>query len=60
MTHEELKKFILERMRMRHAYQPLLIKSLVEVRGTATIRQLAGEFFIKDESQLLYYKKNAK
>ena len=60
MTHEELKRFISEQMRMSHIYQPLLIKSLVEAGGTATIRQLAGEFLIKDESQLLYYEKRLK
>jgi ATP adenylyltransferase len=60
MTFEELVDFIENKMRMSHVYQPLLIKSLVEAGGTATLRQLANAFLTQDESQLLYYEKRIK
>lgn len=47
-------------MRMSHIYQPLLIKTLVEAGGSATVRQLAQEFVLEDESQLQYYENTIK
>lgn len=55
MTYEELEDFISNKMSMSHIYQPLLIRSLVESGGTATLRQLAHLFLAQDESQLKYY-----
>ena len=60
MTYLELVDFLENRMRMSHIYQPLLIRSLVESDGTATLRQLAVSFVIQDESQLLYYEDRLK
>ena len=60
MKYYELKEFIVERMRLSHIYQPLLIKTLVDLGGSATIRQLAITFLQNDESQLLYYEKRLK
>jgi len=60
MTFANLIDFIKNRMSMSHIYQPLLIKSLVESGGTATIRQLANVFLSQDESQLQYYEKRIK
>jgi len=60
MKFHELKEFIIEKMRLSHIYQPLLIKTLVELGGSATIRQLAITFLQNDESQLLYYEKRLK
>ena len=45
---------------MSHIYQPLLIRSLLDAGGSATVRQLATAFLIEDESQLLYYEKRIK
>jgi diadenosine tetraphosphate (Ap4A) HIT family hydrolase len=45
---------------MRHIYQPLLIKTLVDAGGSATIRQLANAFLSQDESQLIYYEDRIK
>ncbi len=45
---------------MSHVYQPVLIRSLVDAGGHATIRQLAQASLIQDESQLLYYEKRIK
>ena len=60
MTFNQLIDFIENRMRMSHIYQPLLIRSLIDAGGSATIRQLAQAFLIQDESQLLYYEKRIK
>jgi hypothetical protein len=38
MTFEKLIDFLENKMSMSHIYQPLLIKSLVEAGGSATIR----------------------
>jgi ATP adenylyltransferase len=57
MTFDELRNFIAERMRMSHVYQPLLIRSLLEAGGTATVRQLAAEFQRLNEPQLLRMEK---
>jgi ATP adenylyltransferase len=50
-----LREFILSKMRMSHIYQPVMLKTLIEHRGTATIREIAAEFLARDESQLEYY-----
>lgn len=60
MTFEKLIDFIENKMRLSHIFQPLLIKSLIEAGGSATIRQLAQSFLLQDESQLLYYEKRIK
>lgn len=60
MTFPELVNFIENKMSMSHIYQPLLIKTLIDAGGSATIRQLAQSFLNNDESQLLYYEKRIK
>ena len=60
MTYEELVDFINDTMTMSHIYQPLLIRSLVDAGGAATLRQLAACFLSQDESQLAYYEKRIK
>lgn len=60
MTFNELKEFISSKMRLSHIYQPLLIKSLIDAGGTATIRQMAISFLSQDESQIIYYEKRLK
>jgi len=60
MTFSELKGFLESKMKMSHVYQPLLIKTLVDAGGSATIRQLATTFLSSDESQILYYEKRLK
>lgn len=60
MNFSDLKNFLLSKMRLSHIYQPLLIKTLVEAGGSATIRQLAISFLSSDESQILYYEKRLK
>ena len=41
MTFDELLEFVEHRMTMSHVYQPLLIRTLVDADGSATLRQLA-------------------
>jgi ATP adenylyltransferase len=60
MTYKGLADFIQNRMTMSHVYQPVLIRSLVDAGGRATLRQLAQAFLIQDESQLLYYEDRIK
>ncbi len=60
MTYEQLVDFLSSKMKMSHIYQPLLIRSLVDADGSATLRQLAQFFLSQDESQLLYYEKRIK
>lgn len=60
MNFDTLYAFIKTKMRMSHIYQPLLIKSLIECDGMATLRQIAHGFLSQDESQLLYYEDRIK
>ena len=57
MIFSELKSFLESKMKLSHIYQPLLIKNLLECDGISTIRQMAINFLLKDESQILYYEK---
>ena len=60
MKFEDLTDFVENRMSMSHIYQPILIKSLVEAGGSATLRQLAFDFLSQAENQLLYYERKIK
>jgi len=60
MTFEELRDFLQSKMKLSHIYQPLLIRSLVEAGGSATVRQMATAFLSQDESQIQYYEKRLK
>jgi ATP adenylyltransferase len=60
MNYEELRDFLTHTMRLNHVYQPLLVKTLIEIGGTATIRQLATVFLTQDESQIAYYEERLK
>lgn len=55
ITFSELKQFIIERMRMQHIYQPVMIRTLLTSDGIATVRSIAEQFLQKDESQIEYY-----
>jgi 5-methylcytosine-specific restriction endonuclease McrA len=60
LTFHELVDFVENRMRMSHIYQPLLIRTLVDTGGTATLRQAAMAFLDRDESQVRYYEDRIK
>lgn len=52
LTVSELVDFIDNTMRMSHIYQPLLIQSLVESGGQATLRELAVKFLSEEEAEI--------
>ena len=60
MNFEKLTDFLENKMSMSHIYQPLLIRSLIDAGGSATIRQLSNYFLAQDESQLRYYENRIK
>jgi diadenosine tetraphosphate (Ap4A) HIT family hydrolase/5-methylcytosine-specific restriction endonuclease McrA len=52
---EELKEFLTKQMRMSHLYQPLMLRTLIEKGGAASMRDIASTFLKHDESQIEYY-----
>jgi len=60
MNFDEIRDFLLYRMRLSHIYQPLLIKSLIDAGGYATVRQLAMIFVGYDEALLQQYERTLK
>jgi hypothetical protein len=60
VTYGEWVDFLEHRMRMSHIYQPLLIQTLIDADGTATVRQIAQAFLAQDESKLRYYEQRIK
>ena len=57
MKPPELGTFIRERMKMSHVYQPLLLRTLLESGGAATVRQIARVFAAADEAQVQFYER---
>ena len=60
MQFDDLISFLETKMSMSHIYQPVLIKTLIDAGGSATLRQLAHAFLSQDESQLIYYEDRIK
>ena len=60
MKADDLLEFINTKMRMSHVYQPLLIRSLLDAGGKASLRQVAADFVAEDEAQLRYYEERIK
>lgn len=50
-----LKEFLLERMRMSHIYQPVMIKHLLRNNGLANDVDIAKDISMHDPSQIEYY-----
>lgn len=59
-SFDALRHFITRRMRMSHIYQPLMLKTMLERGGSASIRQIATAFLNEDESQVEYYEQIVK
>jgi ATP adenylyltransferase len=57
---DDLIDFIERKMRMSHVYQPLLVRTLAEAGGAATLRQLALAFLAADEAQIRWYEDRIK
>jgi hypothetical protein len=60
LSFETLREFILNRMRMSHIYQPVMLKELLLKGGIASVREIATAFLARDESQLEYYEQITK
>jgi ATP adenylyltransferase len=56
MLYPNLKEFLLEKMRMSHIYQPVMIKHLLRCGGAATDIEIAKDISLHDPSQIEYYK----
>ena len=55
MHFSNLKDFILNRMRMSHIYQPVMLMTLLKEGGVASIETLSKKLLIEDKSQQEYY-----
>jgi ATP adenylyltransferase len=55
MTFSDLKDFLINRMRMSHIYQPVMLMSLLKNGGVASVASLAKDLLINDQSQIGYY-----
>ena len=55
MTFSNLKDFILNRMRMSHIYQPVMLMTLLKEGGVSSIETLSKSLLIEDKSQQEYY-----
>ena len=55
MNFEEL-EYYLNHMKMQHIYQPVMIKTLLESKNSATAEKIAKAFLERDTSEIDYYK----
>ncbi|MFM7096277.1 MAG: HNH endonuclease [Gemmataceae bacterium] len=55
MDFQALQDFIQNKMRMSHIYQPVMLITLLEHGGKASVRDIASSICSHDESQLEYY-----
>jgi diadenosine tetraphosphate (Ap4A) HIT family hydrolase/5-methylcytosine-specific restriction endonuclease McrA len=55
VVFDQLKTFIDKSMRMSHIYQPVMLMTLLEMGGKASVREIASSILIHDESQIEYY-----
>ena len=55
MTFSDLKDFLINRMRMSHIYQPVMLMTLLKNGGVASVESLAKDLFINDQTLIGYY-----
>ena len=55
MTFSDLKDFLINRMRMSHIYQPVMLMTLLKNGGVASVESLAKDLLINDKNQMGYY-----
>ena len=55
MNFSELKDFLVNRMRMSHIYQPVMLMTLLNEGGSASIETISKTLLIEDKSQQEYY-----
>ena len=56
----KLKKFLSSEMRMSHIYQPVMIKTLLQKKGSAETSNIAKQLLMHDQSQVEYYEQVVK
>ena len=57
MKYSELQKFIQNKMRMSHVYQPVMLMTLLSNGGQTSTTEIAKAILDHDESQIEYYEK---
>jgi hypothetical protein len=60
MLFDDLKHFIANVMQMSHIYQPVMLMTLIEKGGQASVRDIACSILAHDESQIEYYEQVTK
>jgi hypothetical protein len=60
MNFNDLKRFIEKSMRMSHIYQPVMLMTLLEKGGRASVRDIGISILIHDEGQIEYYEQITK
>ena len=55
LTADQLKDFIGQRMRMSHIYQPVMLKTLIDNDGEASVEDVSKALLSYDQSQVEYY-----
>ncbi len=51
-----LSHFIRTKMQMQHVYQPVMLRTLIEKGGSASVEEIAAELLANDRAQLSYYR----
>ena len=60
MTPDDLYRFITERMRMSHVYQPVMLRELLIGGGEVSLDRIAKALLSHDRSQVEYYEHRTK
>ena len=60
MKYATLVDFIENRMRMSHIYQPVMLMTLINNGGEASVERIAKQFAERDEALIEYYSKITK
>jgi diadenosine tetraphosphate (Ap4A) HIT family hydrolase len=60
MLFADLKNFVANVMQMSHVYQPVMLMTLLENGGQASVRDIACRILAHDESQIEYYQQITK
>ncbi len=55
MNYDQLKYFLLNKMRMSHVYQPVMIQQLLKNGGRSSVIEIAKDISQHDPSQIEYY-----
>ena len=59
-AYDDLLDFIVNRMRMSHIYQPVMLMALLKNEGVASVEEIARQFAERDQAQIEYYSKITK